>query len=79
MEPVEVLNTLGGFGYRVVDSTISNSGKMIWTLEHKKFDIESGSGSLRGRDLWEDNLYLIKSSTLYFVYFSIAYSNLASL
>ena len=52
MEPVEVLNTLGGFGYRVVDSTISSkSGKMIWTLEHKKFDNETGSGSLRGRDL----------------------------
>jgi len=51
MEPVEVLNLLGNFGYRVVDSTVSRNGKMIWTIEHRKFDIESNSSGLRGRDL----------------------------
>jgi hypothetical protein len=52
MEPVEVLNILGNLGYRVIGSTISKNGKMIWTIEHRKFEMESGgSGSLRGRDL----------------------------
>ena len=51
MEPVEVLNTLGTFGYRVVDSAFSKNGRMIWTIEQRKFDIDSTSGSFRGRDL----------------------------
>jgi hypothetical protein len=51
MEPVEVLNILGSHRYRVVGSSLSKNGRMVWTLEQRKFDLESGSGSLRGRDL----------------------------
>ena len=52
MEPVEVLNILGNFGFRVISSTFTKNGKMIWTIEQRKFETEkSSSGSFRGREL----------------------------
>lgn len=51
MEPVEVLNALGVFGYRVIDSAPSKSGKMIWTIEQRKFESERSSSLYRGREL----------------------------
>jgi hypothetical protein len=51
MEPVEVLNALGVFGYRVVDSAPSKSGKTIWTMEQRKFEMDRSSPFYRGREL----------------------------
>jgi len=50
MEPVEVLNILGSNGFRVVNSAMTQSGKMIWTIEQKKFDIDRTSSMQRGRE-----------------------------
>ena len=38
MDPVEVLNILGGLGYRVIGSSQADTGKVVWTLEQKQFD-----------------------------------------
>ena len=51
MEPVEVLNILGKFGFRVVDSTFSKNGRIIWTIEKRNFETDSSSRNL-GRELW---------------------------
>ena len=41
LAPVEVLNILGGLGYRVVGDS-APGGKMVWTLELKDYEKFAG-------------------------------------
>ena len=39
VNPVDVLNSLGSHGYRVIGFTTETDTKMVWTLEQKNFQI----------------------------------------
>lgn len=38
MNPVDVLNLLGNYGFRVIGFTAEADQKMVWTLEERDFE-----------------------------------------
>lgn len=38
MPPVDVLNLLGNFGYRVIGTSSPEAKQMVWTLEQRNFE-----------------------------------------